>query len=308
MRQLTPLPRMEVSDPARLTDKEIAALVDECGLRTSRMTARMYGYTFDEADYEYERDKSGRATREHSKLFQVAPVVSGNRNRWVHVQVAEDGAPFSEEKIARERERAARQIADDEQEAARGQARPFQPSPPGPYVPHYSSYGIRVEKRAAMSRAFWYVNATDFLLWYEFYSPRRATYKGRDAILLNFRPRPGYVFDQTNVRFKEGLEDFGRTMSQLGGRLWIDARDHVIVRIEAAPAAEVQSAGDAPDDKAPLGFEYARLDDSTWAPLVSWYDSYGRENLFWKTPTSRALKYSPQAATRSSTRRRSREK
>jgi hypothetical protein len=94
------------------------------------------------------------------------------------------------------------------------------------------------------------------------------------------------------VRFSEGVEDFGRVMERLGGRLWIDAEDRVIARIEAAPAEEAQVAGDGPDAKVPLGFEFTRLPNGTWAPRLNWYNSYGREVLFWKTATSRAIRFS----------------
>lgn len=283
-----PAQRVEVSDPSRLSAAEVAALVDECGKQTTRMTGRMYSYGFNEVDYDYERDKAGAVKGEHSKSYEVAPVRAGRRYSWTHVQVGEDGARFSEEKIARERERVVKQITDAEAEAARPQS---QDHSPRPYVERYSSYGIRVEKRGGVSRTLWYVTPTDFLVWHEFYAPRRATYNGREAILLNFRPRAGYVFDRTNVRFPEGVEEFGRVMGRLGGRLWIDARDRVLVRLEAAPAEEV-AQGDAPDPNAPLGFELTRLPNGTWAPLVNWYNSYGRENVFWKTSANRVVKFS----------------
>lgn len=278
-----------IADPARLTAAEIAALVDECGKRTSRMTGRMFSYTFNEADYDYERDKSGAVKSEHSKLYEVAPVRAGKRYSWTHVQVGEDGARFPEEKIERERERVVKQITDAEAEAART---PTQAAAPSPYVERYSSYGIRVEKRGGMSHTFWFVAPTDFLIWHEFYAPRRATLNNREAILLNFRPRPGYTFDRTNVRFSEGVEEFARVMARLGGRLWIDAQDRVIARLEAAPVEEVQAQTDAADAKAPLGFEFTRLANGTWAPHTNWYNSYGKESLFWKTSTSRVVKFS----------------
>jgi len=82
-------------------------------------------------------------------------------------------------------------------------------------------------------------------------------------------------------------------MSQLGGRIWIDALDKVIARLEAKPSRELSDSPDTnPDASAPVWFELTRLPNGTWAPSVSSYNSYGREDVFWKTPISRSLKYS----------------
>ena len=274
------------ADPAAWTAAEVAALVEEAGRRTSVMTGRLFNYAYAETAVEFEPDKAGRGRRERSKVYEVYPVRTGpRRSRWVRVQIAEDGVPLPAGKIAKGRERAIKQVAEDLEEAEREKGKPPRPSP---YVGKFASYGIRVEKRGRVGRSVWYINPTDFLIWHAFSAPRRVALNGREAILLDFRPRPGYVFDRTNVRFPEDIEEFGRVMSQLGGRLWIDAADKVIARIEAAPVAELEGARrDDPDAQAPLGFEFTRLPDGTWVPSRSWYDSHGRENAFWKTAAGR---------------------
>ena len=85
-------------------------------------------------------------------------------------------------------------------------------------------------------------------------------------------------------------------MAQLGGKVWIDAADKVIARLEAMPLGEISDAGasakDQPVANAPLGFEFARLQNGTWVPSRSWYNSYGRVNVFLKTAADRAQRYS----------------
>jgi hypothetical protein len=82
-------------------------------------------------------------------------------------------------------------------------------------------------------------------------------------------------------------------MSQLGGRIWIDPLDKVILRLEARPWRELKSSSDTgPDANAPLWFESTRLPNGTWTPSQSRYDSHGREDVFWKTTTSRSRRYS----------------
>src|SRR5262245_41346342 len=88
---------------------EIAKLIDECGLRTSQMTGRLYNYTFHATDIEYVLDKQHRVNSEQSRTFEVYPINVGNRRKWIYVQVGENGVPLSAQKIASERERAVKQ-------------------------------------------------------------------------------------------------------------------------------------------------------------------------------------------------------
>jgi hypothetical protein len=278
-------------EPLTLKPEEVAKLINECGARTTQMTGRLYNYTFNETDHEYVIDKKNRVKSEQSKVFEVYPVTAGGRNRWIRVQIAENGVPLSAERIAGERRRAARQTMELEQQANTGQASRINVS----YKPRFSSYGIKVEKHSGLSRTIWFINPTDFLVSHDFYAPQRVSFAAREAVLLNFRPRSGYLYDKTNVPFPDGVEDYGRAMSQLGGRIWIDARDKVIVRLEAKPSRELSDAGSSnttPDANAAIWFELTRLPNGTWAPSVYRYSSYGREDVFWKTPMSRLRRYS----------------
>lgn len=275
-----------------LTPDEVARLINECGARTTQTTGRLYSYTFNETDTEYLIDKQGRIKNEESKVFEVYPINIGNRRKWVYVQVSENGVPLSPERLAGERDRAAKQTMELEQQASTAPASQII----APYKPRFSSYGIRVEKHSGLSKTIWFINPTDFLVSHEFYTPRRVSFAGRETFLLNFRPRPGYVYDKTNVPYLDGVEDYGRAMSQLGGRIWIDAADKVIVRLEANPSRDVNEPGAAannvPDANAAVWFELTRLPSGIWVPSVSRYDSHGREDVFWKTPISRSRKYS----------------
>lgn len=263
---------------------EIAKLINECGVRTSQMTGRLYSYTFHATDTDYTLDKHGRVKSEQSKLFEVYPINVANRRKWIYVPISENGVPLSAEKVASERERAARQTLELEKEAVAIHVS---------YKPRFASYGIKVEKHGGLSRTIWFINPTDFLVSHDFYAPQRVTLAGRETFLLHFRPRPGYVYDKTNVPYPEGIEDYGRAMSQLGGRIWIDALDKVIARLEANPAQELSSSSNINrDENAAVWFDFIRLSNGTWAPSVSRYNSYGREAVFWKTTLSRSRTYS----------------
>lgn len=281
-------------EPLSLTSDEIAKLVSECGERTTRMTGQLLNYSYIEIDSEYELDKRGQVTRERSKVYEVNPVRIGKVRYFSHVQIAEDGVAYSAEKVAGERERIVKELTQAEESAARGEdPKTWQNAE---YKPKFSSYGIRVEKRRGMFKLHLFIGPTDFLTSHEFYAPRRIVFNDRETILLSFRPRPGYVFDKTTVRFPHGIEDYGRVMTELGGNIWIDAADKVIARLEAMPLAEmgdVRASAKGPvAANAPLGFEFTHLSNGTWVPSRSWYNSYGREKVFLKTAASRALRFS----------------
>jgi len=269
----------------QLTTEEIAKLINECGTRTTQMAARLYSYSFTQTETDQSIDKKGSIKSVQSRVFEVYPIILNKHARIIYVQVSENGVAFSPEKIAAERERAAKQTMELEERSKSST------SPASPYRPTFWSYGIKVEKHARLSKSYWYIRPTDFLLGYEFSAPQLVSFNGRKTILLSFRPRPGYVYDATNVPYPEGIEDYGRAMSQLGGRLWIDAADKVIARIEASPVRKLATTDNEPDQQAAVRFEFKRLSTGTWVPSESSYNSYGREDVFWKTPMSRTLAY-----------------
>jgi hypothetical protein len=287
------------SEPSKLTAADVAVLVDECGARTTRMASRVYDYTYTETVTEYEADKRERIKREKSKTYEVSPVAVG-RGMFIYVQVGENGVPLSRDKVEHERERAMVKIAEAERKADRTQAAHTDSnriaSAKGTPKKAFASFGIGVQQRkfGGAGKTVWYVRPTDFFASHEFYAPRRAMHKNRETILLSFRPRPGYVYDKTTVPFKDGVEDFGRVMALLGGRVWIDAADKVIARLEAAPMQELNqaAASDVPNADMPLEFELTRLATGMWVPTRSRYNSYGRESVFWKTGMGLTSEYS----------------
>lgn len=283
-------------ESSSLTPAEIATLINEAGTRTTLMSLRVYDYSYTQAVTEYEVDKGGQVKREKSKVYEVSPVRVG-RGLYARVQVSEDGVPFSAEKIERERARVLKDINEAEKKAAQARAQQAKAGQANakPHTPDkkFQSFSIGVqERKPGLYKANWYVNPTNFLLSHEFYAPRRALLEGREAILLNFRPRPNFVYDAINFPFQEKIENFAGVMAQVGGRIWIDAADKAIMRLEAVPLQELNAAGDAPNANAPIGFALMRLPTGVWMPRRSWYNSYGREGVFWNTGMSHAYQYS----------------
>lgn len=271
----------------KLTTAEIARLIDDCGARTTEMAARVYNYSFIQTEVYKTFDKKGSVKDEYTKVFEVYPIIINGRARIIYVQLSENSVPFSADKIAAQRERAAKETMDLEKQSR-------STGPVSRYHTKFWSYGIKAEKHGRMSRTYWYIRPTDFLLGYDFFSPQRVTIADRETIMLSFRPRPGYVYDETNVPYPDGIEDYARAMSQLGGRIWIDAIDKVILRLEAKAAREPAdaSSNDPTKPAAAFIFEFNRQANGTWVPSRNIYNSFGREDIFWKTSMSRSVIYS----------------
>jgi hypothetical protein len=281
----TAVPRQ--SDPTQSTAEDIAKLIDECGLQTAVMANRLFNYSFNQTIMDEVLDKAGRVKSSDSKLYEVYPTAIGRQARLIYIQVAENGAPLSADKIEKQRQRAAKETEELSKLAAKPTTTTIS------YKYKWWSFGIKVEKRSSLSRTYWYLLPTDFLLSNEFFAPRRTTINGREAILLNFRLKQGYVFDKTNVAYPVGIDDYGKAISQLAGRIWIDAADKVTVRLEASPIGEAtkSQASDKPEANVALSYEFKLLPNGTWVLTEAQYNSYGREDVFWKTPLKRSNVY-----------------
>jgi hypothetical protein len=283
-----PTSSREIKPATQSTPDEIAKLIDECGLRTTVMANRLFNYSFNQTSTDEVLDNTGRIKNSESKLYEVYPIAIGRRVRLIYVQIAENGTPLSADKIERQRQRAAKETEELEKLANT----PISTTSAFKYK--WWSYGIKVEKRSGLSHTHWYLLPTDFLRSSEFFAPRRAELGGRETLVLNFRLKPGYVFDKTNVAYQEGIADYGKAMSQLAGRIWIDATDKVIVRLEASPTREMTKlhASETPETNVAVSYDSKRLADGTWVLFEAQYNSYGREDVFWKTPLKRSLIYS----------------
>ncbi len=269
------------------TPDEIAKLISDCGLQTTVMANRLFNYSFHQTATDEVLDKTGRVKSTESKVYEVYPTAIGRRVRLIYVQVAENGTPLSADKIEQQRQHAAKETEELEKLASKP------PTTTGAYKSSWWSYGVKVEKRSGFSRTYWYLRPTDFLLSSEFFAPRMIELGGRETIVLNFRLKPGYIFDKTNVAYSVGIEDYGKALAQLGGRIWIDAADKVIARLEASPAREVAKleTSNTPEANVALIYRSKRLENGTWVAIEARYNSYGREDVFWKTSTKRSLIY-----------------
>ncbi len=254
-----------------LTPAQISELVNDCGERTTSMLARIFDYTYTHTSTFRERDRRGQVTRERISVWEAYPV---RGSRFAYVPVSRDGEPVSRERIERARERATRELQRDEARIAGAQNRrdAASGSQPQNQVTHY--FGIFYDRTTGLTRKRFSIVPTDLLQTHDFYAPRRTTFNNREVIILSFRPRADVDTNDLSARLR----------ARLGGRIWIDATDRVLVRLEALPISELNdknpSAVMAPNANAPVLFEWVRLPNGTWMPSLNLINSYGREAVF----------------------------
>jgi hypothetical protein len=122
------------------------------------------------------------------------------------------------------------------------------------------------------------LSISDFLCAGEFSNPQRGMVNGREAIILDFRPRAGY---SPPNRDKE-------SMAKLQGRVWIDATDRIVSRLEAWPVLDNNGQGIAEVQRNPtevvLTYEQVRLTDGTWMHALTRINTTNHPKLFnWVT-------------------------
>jgi len=100
---------------------------------------------------------------------------------------------------------------------------------------------------------------SQFLKVCEFVSPRKEKFEGRETIVFDFRPRPGFK----PANREESL------IAKLVGALWIDPIDKQVIRLEARLAEGFKMAGGLLVSLKPgaaMIMEQTRMGDGVWLP------------------------------------------
>lgn len=73
-----------------------------------------------------------------------------------------------------------------------------------------------------------------------------------------------------------------RVLARLAGRIWIDAAEHIIMRLEALSVREAnaETSTFSPESNVPVEFEYMRLPNGTWVTSLIHVNTHGRNDIF----------------------------
>ena len=248
---------------------EVAALILEVARNERAMLARRLEYTWTAKVTGRELNKRGELKKQTEEVFEVYPV----RGEFARRLVSKDGVPVSPERGKKELEKAAERLekaAQEEQRRAEAKTPP--PATPTPAETQnpagIPSFGFSTGHRHGglggsreISLAVW-----RFFRYAVFTSPRRESLRGRDTIVLDFRPRSDF----------RPANELQRPYAGLSGRLWIDAADKAVVRLEAWPTAARPATAAEPS----VVFDHERLPDGVWLERLVRIKTYGHTDTF----------------------------
>ena len=232
-----------VFDPPAATEQlDVAALMREVTNNQDEIEQRVSEFAFKQTETDREINGKGELKKETIKIYEVYPLP--NREP-VQKLTSENGVPLSAERAAKEDRRvqeeflkAEREKESDEKRVARRRAE-------------------REKKRAKEGSEG--TEISPFLRACEFVSPRREMLGGREAIVFDFRPRPGF-------KPKSREESL---IAKLIGVVWIDPIDKQVIRLEARLAEGFKIAGGLVASLKPgaaLVMEQTRMAQGVWLP------------------------------------------
>jgi hypothetical protein len=263
---------------------DLKALLRDLARNQDEVDRRINSYTFTRKVTEREVNDRGELKKEKVSVYEVYPVQGYG---WVTKLVGENGQPLPPERAAKEEKRAAAELEKAEREGPKRLAEWKEK--------RARERAKRAEKRrreagtekasATEQEEDEDVDIATFLRVSELVSPRRETFRGRDTIVFDFRPRPG--FRPTNR---------GESIaSKLSGVVWVDPADRQVVRLEARLVESFKIAGGLAASIKPgsaFAFEQTRLADGVWLPLHSQINVSARVMLFAGLTINRAEEFS----------------
>jgi hypothetical protein len=259
-------------EPPSDASLDLKALLRELARNQDEVDKRINDYTFTRKVTEREVSDRGEVKKEKVSVYEVYPVQGWG---WVTKLVGENGQPLTPERAAKEEKRAGEELEKAVREGPK-RLREWEQK-------RERERAKRVERRrkeagtktaaAGDEEEDEDVDIATFLRVSELVSPRRENFRGRDTIVFDFRPRPG--FRPTNR---------GESIaSKLSGVVWVDPADRQVVRLEARLVESFKIGGGLMASVKPgsaFAFEQTRLAEGVWLPRLSQINVSARIMLF----------------------------
>ena len=228
-----------VFDPPAATDNlDVAELWRAVHRNQDEIYKRVSEYAFIQKETDKEISSKGELKKETIKVYEVYPIP--NREP-VKKLISENGAPLSAERAAKEDKRVQHEFEEAERDREKDEKKAAE---------------RRAEREKKENEG---TEISPFLKVCEFVSPRREQWEGRETIVFDFRPKPGF-------RPKNREESL---IAKLVGVVWIDPIDKQIIRLEARLAEGFKIAGGLVASLKPgaaLVIEQTRMAQGIWLP------------------------------------------
>lgn len=247
-------------DPPRAAETlDVGALLIEVSHNQNQLEKRFTEYSFLQKETAREISSKGEVQKETIKVFEVFPLA--NREPVMKL-ISENGIPLAGERAGREQKRVEEEFANAERDKEKDEQR------------MQKNRAQRERKKAAKGKeGDDDVDISGFLRVCEFVSPRRERFRDREAVVFDFRPRPG--FKSSNRQ-----EDL---ISKLVGVVWIDPADKQVMRLEARLAEGFKMGGGLLVNLRPgaaFVMEQTRMVEGLWLPRLAQINASVRVLVF----------------------------
>jgi hypothetical protein len=230
---------------------DVVKLLREVSSNQDELEKRFDEYSFVQKETDREINSKGELKKETVKVFEVFPIA--NRAAVMKL-MSENGVALSGERLAKESKRVEEEFEKAERDKDKDQQR----------AEKYRAE--RERKRARRAREDGNgdedVTISQFLKVHEFVSPRIERFRDRDAVVFDFRVKPGF---KPSSR-EESL------ISKLVGVAWIDPADKQVMRLEAKLAEGFKMAGGLLVNLRPgaaFMMEQTRMVEGVWLPRLA---------------------------------------
>jgi hypothetical protein len=228
-----------VFDPPAATEKlDVAELLREVNRNQDEIDKRVSEYAFTQKETDKEISGKGELKKQTIKVYEVYPLP--NREP-VKKLISENGVLLSMDRAGKEDRRVQEEFTKAERDREKDEKKMAQ---------------RRAERDKKDKEG---TEISPFLKACEFVSPRREQWEGRDTIVFDFRPKPGF---RPQSR-EESL------IAKLVGVIWIDPIDKQVIRLEARLAEGFKIAGGLVASLKPgaaLVIEQTRMAQGVWLP------------------------------------------
>ncbi len=245
----TMIPETAFDPPVAVESLDVAALLREVGRNQELVEKRVSEYAFMQKETDREINGKGEVKKETVKVFEVFPLTDREP---ITKLVSENGVPLSGERAAKESKRVTEEFLKADRDREKNGEKAVR------------RRAERLRKRATPAKADEDDDPviSQFLKVCEFVSPRHERFRERDAVVFDFRPRPGY-------RPRNRQENL---ISKVVGVVWIDPVDKQVMRLEARLAESFKMAGGLLLSLRPgAGFviEQTRMEEGVWLPRLA---------------------------------------
>ncbi len=223
---------------------DIDALLLDVKANEEKIDELLEKYTFTEKQTDRETDSSGQLREKKSETFELT-FYKGNRIKRL---IEKNGKPLSASETENENKRIEKRVRDLEKKETEKEKKASKERELA-----QETAGTPDDERGQR------ISIADVLRASKLTNPRRERFRGRDVIVFDFEPLPGYKPQKRVEKF------FGKT----AGAIWVDANDKQVARVEARLVEAYKVAGGmlaSLKEGATFVLEQDRVNNEIWLP------------------------------------------